>query len=402
MADAPVQQLHFEGECPDCGGRRVQLPRTLPEVGDDFDWRVRDYDSFRIFLLEELAARFPERSRWTPADVEVTLIEALAAVADQVSDMTDRVASEAYLETARRPESVRRLLQMIGADPVDSEFDNPEPGDSLPNAKDERRRREQVLELYWQRHPESMEAARRAGPLAIRVQRRMVTADDYANRLQEHPLVHRAHSWTDWSGSWSAMHVAVVAWKEHRLDDRPGDPEFPAYPEELRDKIEDFHRDRRLPLPLWSGNPSLRQVLRLYLDAYRMAGQEVLMEDAVFVGILLGFSIVVDDRYFRSEIRRAVEQVLGRGPGGFFAPGRLRFGEDLHAGDLFEAILGVEGVLDVTLSRFKRVGASHPDLAQSQDKKIVLRGLEVAVCDNDPSKPERGFFRLHLCGGRRG
>lgn len=389
MAETPVQDLVFEGECPDCGSRRVELPRALPPVGDDFDWRVRDFDSFRIFLLEELAARFPERARWTPADVEVTLIEALSAVADQLSDMLDRVASEGYLETARRPDSVRRLLQMIGLDPVGSAFDTPEADKDAS-----RRDREKALEIYWLRHPEVMEAARRAGPLLIRTQRRMVTTEDYANRVAEHPLVHRAHAWTDWSGSWTTVHVAVVAWAEKSLDDKP------VYPEDVKSAITEFHEAHGLPVPLWSGSPSLRQVLRLYLDAYRMAGQEVLLEDAVPVGIILGLSVVVDERYFRSEVRRAVEQALGRGPGGFFEPGRLRFGEDLHSSDLFEALMDVEGVVDITFDRFKRVGAAHPD--RTAEGRIALRGLEVAVCDNDPGKPKRGYYRLNLCGGRRG
>lgn len=394
MADTPVQDLEFQGQCPDCGSRRVELPRALPPVGDDFDWRVRDYDGFRVFLLEELAARFPERSRWTPADVEVTLIEALAAMLDQLSDTLDRVSSEAYLESARRPESVRRLLQMIGFDPVDSAFDMPTSGTPLKDSKAERLRREKALELYWMSHPEVMEGARRAGPLSIRGQRRMVTTDDYANRLADHPLVLRAHSWTDWSGTWTTVHVAVVAWEEHRLDDAP------ELPQDLIDEVDEFHRAHRLPVPLWSGKPTLRQVLNLYLGAYRMAGQEVLLEDAVPVGVVLVMTIAVDERFFRSEVRRAVEQALGRGPGGFFEPGRLRFGEDLHASDLFEALMGVEGVVDITLDRFKRVGAAHPD--RSAEGFIPLRGLEIAVCDNDPARPGRGYFRLDLCGGRRG
>src|SRR4051812_50132952 len=69
-------------------------------------------------MMEELAARVPERQRWTPADLETVLVEALAAVLDQLSDRADRVAAEAYLPTARRPESVRRLLQYIGYDAV--------------------------------------------------------------------------------------------------------------------------------------------------------------------------------------------------------------------------------------------------------------------------------------------
>ena len=113
MANSPPVELHFRGTCPDCGVREVHLPAPLADVGDDFDWQVRDYNSFRMFMLEELAARFPERKRWTPADLEVALIEVMATILDQLSDMMDRVAAEAYLETARRPETVHQLLNFI-------------------------------------------------------------------------------------------------------------------------------------------------------------------------------------------------------------------------------------------------------------------------------------------------
>ena len=80
MADAPTPELLFEAGCQDCAVRRVELPRPIPPVGDDFDWLIRDYDSFRLFMLEELAGRFPERRRWTPADLEVILVEALSVI----------------------------------------------------------------------------------------------------------------------------------------------------------------------------------------------------------------------------------------------------------------------------------------------------------------------------------
>ena len=75
MADAPEIKLHFRGSCPDCAVREVNLPAALADVEDDFDWLVRDYNGFRLFMLEELAARFHERRRWTPADLEVVLVE---------------------------------------------------------------------------------------------------------------------------------------------------------------------------------------------------------------------------------------------------------------------------------------------------------------------------------------
>ena len=197
MADSPAVEMHFRGTCPDCGVREVHLPAPLAEAGDDFDWRVRDYDGFRMFMLEELAARFPERRRWTPADLEVVLVEVLATILDLLSDMADRVAAEAYLETARRPESVRRLLRFIGYDSI-----------AMARARDQiagaltGEAAIKALEDYWRGHPQAMDQAKREGPREIHTQKRMVTTDDYALRLREHPLVSRAHAWKEWSGSW--------------------------------------------------------------------------------------------------------------------------------------------------------------------------------------------------------
>src|SRR5262249_23876688 len=156
------------------------------DIGDDFDWSARDYDTIRIAMLEELAARFPERTRWTPADIEVVLVELLATALDQLSDMADRVTAEAYLETARRPGSVRRLLALIGYDAVahsDVELEDDRP--DQPNALTA----VQKLERDWTNEPSLMERARRVGPRSVHDQRRMVTLGDYTSRLEEHPIV---------------------------------------------------------------------------------------------------------------------------------------------------------------------------------------------------------------------
>lgn len=411
MADTPRSHLNFEGTCPDCGRRETELPPPLPAIGDDFDWRVRDYDGFRLFMMEQLLARFPERSRWTPADVEVVLVEVLAAVLDQLSDMLDRVSTEAFLETARRPESVRRLLQLIGYDAAQLSGltdDPPGTGNGLTAAR--------KLEALWVRDPLAMEVAREAGPRAIHTQRRMVTEDDYAIRLQEHPLAMRAHAWSAWSGSWNTVQVAVVAWGNTALDKG-----LPETPDELQDKADElgrdvadlaqevarlktavagFHASHGLRAPDWSRRPTLRTLLRRYIEHYRMAGQEVRLRDAVPVGISMAVSVRVASNYFQSEVRRAVRAALGRGPGGFFEPGRLRFGEDLHAGDIFEVVSALDGVETVCLNRFKRIGRDFPD--QSDSGLIILDGLEIAVCDDDPRHPERGYIRLQIHGGQKG
>ncbi|MGD8834683.1 MAG: hypothetical protein PVJ19_07075, partial [Desulfobacteraceae bacterium] len=193
---------------------------------------------------------------------------------------------------------------------------------------------------------------------------------------------------------------ALSLWDDKPLDNT--EDQTVAYPLELRNRINRFHRQQGLRKIDWqrTPNPSIRTILRILLDQYRMVGQEVVLEGAVFVGIVMSLSISVKPNYFQSEVRQAVAYALGRGPEGFFRPGRLDFGEDLYASDIFETLMKLEGVENVCLNRFKRVGRQFPD--QTAKGFIVLSGLEVAVCDNRPAAPQRGYYHLKLYGGRRG
>jgi hypothetical protein len=318
MADAPYMALRFEGSCPDCGMREVHLPAALPDAGDDFDWRVRDYDEFRLFMLEELSARFPERTRWTPADLEVVLVEVLATVLDQLSDMLDRVAAEAFLETARRPETVRGLLNFIGYDAIAVARSKDQiPADVYGDTAIK------ALEDYWHGHPHAMEQAKRAGPREIHTQKRMVTTEDYALRLREHPLVANAHAWSDWSGSWFSLHLAVIAEEDLQLD---SDTSLSGYSEDIKDSIINFHERVGLVAPDLETTPppSVRMILRPYIDAFRMVGQEVILQDPQYVGIYMAISVKLGTNHFQSEIRHAITQALGHGPHGFFATASVR------------------------------------------------------------------------------
>ncbi len=468
MAQTPEPDLIFADGCSDCAVREVQLPERLPDLGDDFDWLTRDYDGFRLFMLEELAARFPERRRWTPADMEVVIVEALSVVLDQLSDQLDRARAEAFLETARRPDSVRRLLAMIGYDAVlraGDAADIPE-GDAptgegteemqlrllkfLPalrsflddyeDAVDEltplqqeqlkafikdgadaptanlaagqlflqnapefvERARNQALSRYWSAYPHVMDAARDAGPRAIHTQKRMVTEKDYAEGMEEHPLVLHGHAFSRWSGSWSTIYCAVIMRNNIKLDTplTAGAIGDAATLTMLQDEVDLFYRQRDIEPPNWISDPMPRTVLRPYLDAYRMTAQEVFLLDAEQVGINISISVRIEENYYQSEVRREVLDVLGSGLGGFFEPGRLQFGEDLHASDIIEAVMALDGVKVVCLNRFKRVGRRYPN--QADAGRIQLDGLEVAVCDNSPQEAVRGILRITLHGGRRG
>ena len=400
MAATPEVQLVFRDGCPDCGERRADLPKPLPPIDDHFDWDARDYDSIRMFAMEELAARYPERTRWTPADLEVVLVELIASLLDRYSNTLDVVHGETKLETARRPESVRRLLALIGYDATTEtprEFYGGEIADDGQTLK-------RKLERYWYRSPQAMAEARLLGPQKVHTQHRMVTLTDYTERMEEHPLVLRAQTNAAWTGSWTSLKMVTVNWRNLPLDtaltDEEGVPDAQPLSSEQIAEIERFHETRSLLPPSWQARPTIRALLRIYLDAYRMAGQHVFLADAIPVGIYMSISVRVAPTYYRSEVGRAIAEALGTGPTGFFAPGGLRFGEDLHLSDIVEVLMALDGVEAMCVNRFKKIASQFPDMSHAG--VIRLDGDEIAVCDNTPGKPARGFYRLSMIGGLPG
>ncbi len=395
MADEPQVDLSYTEGCGDCGNRSVQLPAPLPEIGDDFDWDVRDYDGYRLFMLEELAARFPERRSWTPADMEVVLVESLSVVLDQLADMQDRVQAETFLETARRPDTVRRLLEMIGYKPL------LHAGEDVSS--------EQDLESLWRHYPHLMEEAKRKGPESIHQQHRMVTEQDYRNQLMPHPLVLDADAYSDWSGSWHTHRVVVRLINNLSLDEALTQEKIAGDAEDVADafarfeaELEDYYQDQEIApgqMPAIEGVTS-RTLLQNVIKRQRMVGQEVLLQDATLVGVVLSLSVRIAGDYFRSEIQDEVRSALVDQTDGFFAPGYLQFGEDVVASDLIEVLMALDGVESVCINRMKRIGSIYAD--QSGSGRILLEGHEVAVLEDNAVIPERGSLRIVLHGGKPG
>ena len=86
---------------------------TEPAKAPVIDYTARDYDTLRQLLLDRLALTSPGWTERNPADLGVTLVELLAYTGDQISYQQDAVATEAYLDTARRRVSVRRHVRLI-------------------------------------------------------------------------------------------------------------------------------------------------------------------------------------------------------------------------------------------------------------------------------------------------
>lgn len=396
MAELTQPDVTFAGGCPDCGERTAILPLPIPGVEDDFDWATRDYDSFRLFMMQELASRFAQRNRWTPADMEVVIVEVLAAALDRASHALDRVQSERFLDSARRPESVRRLLKLIGYDAT-LRID-----EAILDARSEASPEERV-EGYWREHPGAMAAARKAGPRLIAEQHRMVTLDDHASVLQTHPLVALARARLVWTGAWQTILVSSLLEDDLPLDTplHTGAVADPAAPDGLRPELWTelvaFHKDRRLPLPPVNGRLTGRRILRSMIEEYRMIGTEVFLEPARGAAIALTLSIRARPGYFRSEMKQALAQVFSSDQGGFFEPGRLGFGESLYASDVIEAAMAVEGVAVACLNLFRRVGKGYED--QSGDGVIKIDEDEFILCQNARARPESGTVRIVVNGG---
>jgi hypothetical protein len=375
----------FQDQAAVVSGANVPLPAPLPVVQGDFDWDVRDFDGFRLFMMEELAARFPERTQWTPADVEVALVEVLAAVLDQLSDCLDRVAAEASLATARRPDSVRRLLRLIGYDAVAiarerelPPFDEPrQSGQEDVEALIGARR----LEQYWLEYPQAMDAARRAGPRAIETQQRFATLEDYRQGMAAHPLVAGVEVQEHWGGSWPVVQLSLTLVEALRLDQTLAE----APPATVAD-VTRFHRMRRLHPAVPSPSLRIRTVLHHYIETYRLAGQEVMLRDAMAVRVpsalapIIAITVQVTKGFRQAEVGAAVLQALTAEPDAFFGAPPKSFGRDFFSGDLYQLLMNVEGVENLSVEPFaQRLGRSSASILE----------------------PSHGTFHLQLVGGRQ-
>ncbi|MBY5530186.1 putative baseplate assembly protein [Rhizobium leguminosarum] len=85
----------------------------MAKLQPPIDYMAKDYESFRQLMLDRLSSTLPAWQERHAPDLGVTLVEALAYVADYLSYYQDAVATEAYLGTARQRISVRRHARLL-------------------------------------------------------------------------------------------------------------------------------------------------------------------------------------------------------------------------------------------------------------------------------------------------
>ncbi|MDM0112232.1 putative baseplate assembly protein [Variovorax sp. J22R133] len=107
-------EFSFKVDCPSDFDCRIDTscppePTRPPAI----DYLARDYQSFRRLVLDRLSSLMPGWRERNPADLWVTLAEAVAFRGDELSYFQDAVATEAYLGTARQRVSVRRHTRLL-------------------------------------------------------------------------------------------------------------------------------------------------------------------------------------------------------------------------------------------------------------------------------------------------
>jgi hypothetical protein len=109
----------FKARCPstlDCEAPPIVCP---PEPADapPIDYLAKDFASFRSALSDFSALRYPAWQERSEADFGVMFMEALASLADDLSYQQDRIAAEAYLDTATERRSIVRHARLVDYEP---------------------------------------------------------------------------------------------------------------------------------------------------------------------------------------------------------------------------------------------------------------------------------------------
>lgn len=111
-----TRELRFRLGCDDAFDCRTPPSPPAAEPADAVvvDYLTKDYAGFRQALLDFLPTRQPGWTERNEADVGMMLLELFAATADNLSYAQDRVAAEAFLDTARHRRSVAGHLALLG------------------------------------------------------------------------------------------------------------------------------------------------------------------------------------------------------------------------------------------------------------------------------------------------
>lgn len=110
----------FKANCPSDLDCQPTSPPCPPAADNrpPIDYLAKDFLSFRQALLDFSALRYPQWQERSEADFGIMFLEALSAVADELSYSQDRGAAEASLTTATQRRSVVRHARLVDYEPL--------------------------------------------------------------------------------------------------------------------------------------------------------------------------------------------------------------------------------------------------------------------------------------------
>ena len=215
--------------------------------------------------------------------------------------------------------------------------------------------------------PETMDEVRRNAPYAYRRQERAVTPEDMAEVMERMDGVSRAAATLRWTGSWHTVFVTV-------------------------------DRDGGVPV-----DPAFEAAALAHLERFRMAGQDIRIENPIYVSLELHLLVCVKDEYFPGHVRAQLLEWLGSGrrsdgERAVFHPDNFTFGDTVYLSRIYASARQVPGVASVQATLFQRV--DRPDPKPLAEGLMAMDRLEIARLANDPNFREHGSLQLTLIGGK--
>jgi hypothetical protein len=214
--------------------------------------------------------------------------------------------------------------------------------------------------------PETMQHIVQVAPFAFQSQLRCVTAADYEAQAANLNGVNQAQATIRWTGSWYSAFISID--------------------------------------PKGSWTSTLASQVKTGLDKLRMMGIDVVVEEAIFVGLTIGLDICVMPGFFRGDVYAALWKLLVTGDVCSGKPGLLnaanfQFGQAVYASPIVAAAQSVTGVASVRLTTFERTDRPLPAHA-TLPRQLVMGAVEIPCCENDPNHADRGSLTLTMDGGK--
>ncbi len=181
---------------------------------------------------------------------------------------------------------------------------------------------------------ESIEHARRFGPLAFRSGQRAVTLNDYVSLAYQ-------------VGGVAKVRATSLGWNEIDLYIAPEGDTCNPVPEDLRRRIIAFFEDRR------------------------MVGTFVKVADPICVPIDVSVDVVASLHYRADAVRQAVENAISN----LLAFKNVDFGQTLYLSDVYGAVEATPGVSKATVTLFRRHDSPTVNLEQELQSLNLLGKL---------------------------